>query len=564
MRHIFLFFVLGVALLFSATVEQMKSEKRYAFVVANGLASETEDDKAVASAKEMASFLKAKGFDTVTAYNLDRADLIKTFRSFDRKISPNSVVALVYSGRMVTYNSQAWLLPAAMELESVEQLRLAAVSFDFLLMKLQRRSPRVTLGVVDAYRYDGKKNTTNGDRILAVLKGVKESNVLVKWNGGADHSTFFRRLTRSVGSNKDDMDAVAETLAKSGAKYRIAEADFYFNVPNRLLTRADKAWQRAEAKNSIVGYEAFLIAFPNSGYKKTAEKRIAGLRKKESTSAETAGAATVKEQELKQVQAELKAQQEALARLKAEQAALASGEAAEKRATETLYYEPVEMVTIPEGVFLMGSERFEKSKPVHMVTVKKAFKMSEYEVSNQEYAAFLKATGTKYRKKKLLKNESAAAAYVSWEDANRYAAWLSEMSGKHYRLPTEAEWEYAARAGSDTLYVWGDTEANAAQFAWMALNAHGFVHSRGLLQPNAFGLFDMAGNVAEWCLDAAAPNYEGAPSYAERAVEDEHAMKVIRGGSFKSKGDALSPYYRESNIPTYRSETIGFRLVEAQ
>ena len=564
MRHLFLFFVVGVALLFSATVEQMKSEKRYAFVIANGLVNTTQEDKAVASAKELDAFLKAKGFETVTAYNLNRADLIKTFRSFDREIAPNSVVALIYSGRMATHNSQAWILPAEMQLESLEQLRLSAVSFDFLLMKLQRHTPRVTLGIVDAYRYKGKKNTTDGDRILEATKGVKESDVLVRWNGDAEHSDFFARLSKSVGANTDDLDALVDKLAHVGVKYRIDEADFYFNVPSRLLTRADKAWQRAEAKNSIVGYEAFLIAFPDSKYKQTAESRIKVLRQKKGATAQTTDAALAKEQELKKVEAELRVQQEALARLKAEKESLASGKDVEATVSETLFYEPAEMVTIPEGVFLMGSERYENSKPVHMVTVKKAFKMSAYEVSNQEYAAFLKATGTKYSKKKLLKNESASVAYVSWEDANRYAQWLSEMSGKHYRLPTEAEWEYAARAGSNTLYAWGDNAANAAQFAWMAINAHGFVHSRGLLQPNAFGLFDMAGNVAEWCLDAASPNYEGAPSYADRAVEDEHAAKIIRGGSFKSEGEALSPYYRESNVPTYLSETIGFRLVEVQ
>ena len=211
----------------------------------------------------------------------------------------------------------------------------------------------------------------------------------------------------------------------------------------------------------------------------------------------------------------------------------------------------------------MGSEQFENAQPVHMVKVEKPFKMSVFEVSNKEYGAYLKATGVQYRNKKLLQNESAAVAYVSWDDAKAYAAWLSQVSGKHYRLPTEAEWEYAARGGSNTPYAWGENAALAPQFAWMALNAHGFVHSRGLLQPNGYGLFDMAGNVAEWCLDAALPDYKGVPSVSDRAVVDQDAMKIIRGGSYKSSAESLSPYYRESNIPMYRSDTVGFRLVES-
>ncbi|WP_345969828.1 SUMF1/EgtB/PvdO family nonheme iron enzyme [Sulfurimonas sp. HSL1-6] len=559
MRTIFFFLFLGVSLLFSATVEQMKSEKRYALVIANGLTTETNDDRAVSSAQALASFLKSKGFTTVTAFNLDRAELIKTFRSFDKGITPNAVITLVYSGRMVVHDSQAWMMPARMKLEGLPQLRLSAVSFDFLLQKLQRHTPRVSLGVVDAFRYSGKANTTDGELILDAVKDVKEADTLVRWNGKSVSSPLFGHLMQTVGKGHDDMDALADKLSKAGVHSRIAAADFYFNVPAKLLTPADKAWQRAEAKNSVVGYEAFLIAYPESVYNQTAANRINALKAKEKSAADDKGAVTSKNQELEKVEAELKAQQETLARLKAEQKALVDGTAAAAEAPQ--YIEPAEMVAIPEGVFLMGAEQFENSKPVHMVTVKAGLKMSAYEVGNRAYSAFLKATGAKYRKKKLLKNESAAVAYVSWEEAMAYAEWLSKMSGKHYRLPTEAEWEYAARAGSDTLYAWGDSASNAAQYGWMATNAHGFVHSRGLLQPNAFGLFDMAGNVAEWCQDGATPDYKSAPSKAESLVSDNEAMKIIRGGSIKSSAEELSPSYRDSNIPAFRSETVGFRLI---
>jgi len=555
MRIFFLFLFLGASLLFSATVEQMKSEKRYALVIANGLVTETGDDKAVASAQALASFLKSKGFKTVTAFNLDRGELIKTFRSFDKELTPNAVITLVYSGRMVVHDAQAWILPARMKLEGLPQLRLSAVSFDFLLQKLQRHTPRVSIGLIDAFAYGGKPNTTDGELILDAIKDVKEADSLVRWNGKAASSPLFGHVAGDVGNGHDDMDSLADKLSKAGVHSRIAAADFYFNVPAKLLTPADKAWQRAETKNSIVGYEAFLIAYPDSAYTQTATGRINTLKAKE----KSATADSAQNKELEKVEAELKVQQAELARLKAEQQALSNG--TETAEAAPLYYEPTEMVAIPEGIYLMGSDRFDNSKPVHMVTVQAGLKMSTYEVSNLEYSAFLKATGTKYRKKKLLKNESAAVAYVSWEEAMAYAAWLSQVSGKSYRLPTEAEWEYAARAGSDTLYAWGDSAANAAQYAWMATNAHGFVHSRGLLQPNAFGLFDMAGNVAEWCLDGATPDYKSAPSKAAKTGSDNDAMKIIRGGSIKSRDEGLSPSYRDSNIPTYRSETVGFRLI---
>lgn len=271
-----------------------------------------------------------------------------------------------------------------------------------------------------------------------------------------------------------------------------------------------------------------------------------------------------KTEALHKMQAELKAQEAALAKLQAEQAkALTQAQEDTPAPKKSEFLEPEQMETIPAGVYLMGSEVFENAQPVHMVTVEKPFKMSAFEVTNREYSLFLKATGTKYRKRKLLKNEYAAVTNVSWNDATRYAQWLSNMTGKHYRLPTEAEWEYAARGRSDTLYSWSDNAALAAQHAWMASNARGFVHSGGLLQPNGFGLFDTAGNVAEWCIDAAMPNYKGVPSVSNRAVVDPDAMKIIRGGSFKDEGERLSPSYRDSNIPTYRSDTVGFRLAES-
>ena len=548
MRFLFLLLTLGNILLFSATVEQMKGEKRYAFIIANGVVSETGDDKVVVSAKGLEAFLKSKGFQTVAAYNLDRADLIKTFRAFDKKIEPNAVIVLAYGGRAVTYDGQTWMLPAAMNLEGLDQLRLAAVSFNFLLTKVQSHRPRITIGLLDGFYYTAAKNETDSARILSSMKGIKDKNLLVQWNGKARSSDFFPRLAKTVGNEEEDIAIVADKLERGGAGQSISEEDFYFNVPSKILTPADKAWQRAANKNTVLSYEAFLIAFPDSKYKQTAQERIASMTAKQqpagAVKAETAAASAGKQAQPVPGQVSL-------------------SEAPAAQESKPIFYEPAEMVTIPEGVFLMGSERFENAKPVHMVKVEKPFNMSALEISNKEYGAFVKATGMKYRNKKLLKNESAAVAYVSWDDAKAYADWLSKMSGKRYRLPTEAEWEYAARGGTDTLYSWGDNATLAPQFAWMALNAHGFVHSRGLLQPNAYGLFDMAGNVAEWCLDAAVHTYEGAPSVADRAAEDQDAMKIIRGGSYKSEGEALSPYHREWNIPMYRSDTVGFRLVES-
>lgn len=564
MRYFLLLMVVS-SLLFSATVDQMKKEKRYAFIIANGLEKEADGDSAVASAKRLQAFLETKGFKTTAVYNQSRADLIKSFRNFDRTIRPHSVITIVYSGRTVAYDGQTWLLPAAMDLESLNQLRLSAVSLNFLLSKFQHHSPRVVLAMLDVHRFGKHENDTSVATLLSTLKGAKETDVLVHFDAENKASGFFPGAVSTIGESTEGLSEISEQLTRYGVQHRLSEEAFYFNIPQTILSPVDKAWQRAVAKNSVVGYEAFLIAFPESPYKQTAISRIDTMNARRASAAPTAAAAVQsKTVELEAAEAKLKAQREELEQLRAEKAKLTETSGKKSVGANKAFYEPEEMVTIPAGVYLMGSEHFENAKPVHLVEIKKPFKMSAYEVSNKAYAAFVKATGTKYRKKKLLENESAAVVYVSWEDATRYAEWLSKMSGKTYRLPTEAEWEYAARGGSDALYSWGSEAALAPQHAWMADNAHGFVHSRGLLQPNGFGLFDMAGNAAEWCIDAATPDYKGAPSVSNRAVKDDDAMKIIRGGSYKSGADAISPSYRDSNIPTYRDETIGFRLIEVR
>lgn len=572
MRHIGLIVFLGLTLLQGMSVSQMKQESRYALIIANDLQYATEDVSAVQMGMRMGEFFTKKGFKVTEAFNLDRTAMIKSFRAFEKKMPDNGVLSVIYCGRTLTYDGEVWLLPAAMELESLKQLRLSALNLNQLLSQLQGHAPRVTLTLIDGYQYGNHQNDTNGLSIVNALKLMTKMDTIAHWSTKNKVSGFLPAVMMSIDNHEEDMTALTERLRGIGGLAYVAVSDFYFNVPDKISSPVDKAWQRAFEKQSVVGYEAFLIAYPESKYKQKAIDGIERLNAKKAANVSLVTSAEVSrtQAELKAAEAKLQAQKQELTRLKALQADQSKQAALAEETTETvvpeeitpLFYEPEVMVTLSENVFLMGSDRFDNTMPVHVVKVTQPIKISAYEVTNKEYAAFLNATGKKYRKKKYLNNETAAVVYVSWNDAQAYASWLSEMSGKLYRLPTEAEWEYAARGGSDTLYSWGDNPTLAAQYAWMKNNAHGFIHSGGLLQPNAFGLFDMAGNAAEWCLDAISSDYKNAPSSAEKYVEDELAMKVIRGGSYKDGREQLSPTFRNSNIPTVRSADVGFRLVE--
>jgi formylglycine-generating enzyme required for sulfatase activity len=147
---------------------------------------------------------------------------------------------------------------------------------------------------------------------------------------------------------------------------------------------------------------------------------------------------------------------------------------------------------------------------------------------------------------------------VSWNDANAYIAWLNRKlhpSGA-YRLPTEAEWEYAARGGTTTYFWWGDDDGRAAQYAWFKNNSDGHAHAVGLKKPNPFGLYDIVGNVWQWTADCYSDRYDTAPPDAERC------MRVDRGGSWLYRAWLLRSATRERNPPQVRDVVMGFRVAK--
>ncbi|MBT5122983.1 MAG: formylglycine-generating enzyme family protein, partial [Planctomycetaceae bacterium] len=163
---------------------------------------------------------------------------------------------------------------------------------------------------------------------------------------------------------------------------------------------------------------------------------------------------------------------------------------------------------IPAGTFLMGSpeseEGHEDDETQHKVTISKPFYMQTTEVTQGQWKAVM---GTEPWKGEddVKEGPDYAASYVSWDDAIDYCKKLSEKEGKTYRLPTEAEWEYACRAGTETAWSFGNDEKELGDYAWNLKNAYdigkGYAHQVGQKRPNAFGLYDMHGNVYEWCHD---------------------------------------------------------------
>lgn len=173
----------------------------------------------------------------------------------------------------------------------------------------------------------------------------------------------------------------------------------------------------------------------------------------------------------------------------------------------------------------------------------RSYQMCKYTVSEGLYRLYCEDQG--------VSREAGANPYlpvvnVSFEDAQRFAAWLSKKDGIKVRLPTEDEWEYCCRAGSKGAYCFGDDVSLLGDYAWYSENSEGVVHAPGVNKPNAWGLYDMHGNVWEWC-----------DSWYDKRKD----TRVLRGGAFLNLADYARAAYRNVSRPVYRWLNVGFRLI---
>jgi formylglycine-generating enzyme required for sulfatase activity len=224
-----------------------------------------------------------------------------------------------------------------------------------------------------------------------------------------------------------------------------------------------------------------------------------------------------------------------------------------------------EMVVVPAGSFIMGSNESGNEKPPHTVTIRQPFAVGRFEVTFDEWEACMAHGSCKQEPDDRFWGRGRRPVInVSWDDAWQYVAWIAKLTGEPYRLLTEAEWEYAARAGTTTTYSWGDDigEGNADCDGCGSQWDNRQTAPVGSFKPNAWGLYDMHGNVWEWVEDPWHDGYEGAPTDGSPWVKDGDASRrVVRGGSWYSGPLFLQAASRSSGFSSgYRIVDIGFRL----
>jgi len=225
------------------------------------------------------------------------------------------------------------------------------------------------------------------------------------------------------------------------------------------------------------------------------------------------------------------------------------------------------MISLPGGRFVMGDARGDRTEsPAHAVSISKSFAIGKHEVTVGQWNACVLDGGCGYSPQAAVTDPEAPVRDLSWGDARQYVKWLSAKTGKTYRLPTEAEWEYAARGGTKTRYWWGNKlvkgKANCKDCGGdYDRSAPAKVNSFG---PNPFGLHETNGGVWEWVLDCWHKNYQGAPKDGSARGQDNCRERVLRGGSWRNDSSYIHSASRFKYDADVRYLTNGFRVVKAQ
>jgi formylglycine-generating enzyme required for sulfatase activity len=349
------------------------------------------------------------------------------------------------------------------------------------------------------------------------------------------------------------------------------------------MSAAAEAWSMTKDTVSQPALEAFIRRFGDTYYGDLAKSRLDDLRN------EQRRLALLQQQEEDRKRAEA-----AAARAKADAEAMERAEAAKRDPALTMnpgsgrtFRDRLangadcaacpEMVVVPAGSFTMGSPENEKDRsslegPQRRVTIAKPFAVGKFEVTFAEWEACAAdggCAGNRNPKDEGWGKGRRPVINVSWSHVREYVVWLSRKTGKTYRLLTEAEWEYAARAGTTTLYSWGnDIDCSKASHDGGERSACYFnpggkrrgTQTVGSYAANPWGLHDMHGNVGEWVEDCWHDTYNGAPSDGSAAAETSSCRRVVRGGSWKDFPQSLRSAYRFWHTSFIRDNNLGFRV----
>lgn len=535
--------VLLIFLLFFAPA---LAQKRAALVIGN---SAYQYAPALANPKndatDMAVALKRFGFQVIEGFDLDKSALERSVRAFSAALRGSDVGLFYYAGHGLQVAGQNYLVPIDAKAETADAVDWEMVRLD-LVQRTMERAAATNIIFLDACRNNpltrnlsramGTRSTEIGRGLAPVEGGVgtlisfstQPGNVALD-GIGQRNSPFAGSLVKHMSTSSDDLsalliavrnDVMLQTQRKQVPwEHSALTGRFYFKAPTATTahpqsSEAERAWDRTKDTTNVTLLEAFIGRYGDSYYGDLAKARWAALE------------------------------------------AMRPG-----REFRDCPIVCPEMVVVPAGGFLMGSPANEQDRstdegPQRKVTIAAPFAVGKYEVTFEEWDACVSAGGCSHRPDDLGWGRGRRPVInVSWDDANTYTAWLSRNTGQHYRLLSEAEWEYVARAGTTSRYTFGDNIAeNQARYH------HSQTAMVGSYPPNRFGVHDMHGNAMEWVSDYFHADYKGAPGDGSARQRGLLSMRMKRGGSWYVSPTVIRSATRFAGEPDERSSFNGFRV----
>ncbi len=558
--------------------------QRIALVIGNAAYADRPLRNPVNDAQLMQATLRELGFQVQMATDVDRRGLLAALRDFEARARGAEVALFYFAGHGAQVGGANYLVPVNAPIRSETDVPDEALDAASVLRRIEEGRARVGLVILDACRdnpYPGAaRSSTRGLARMSVPTGTIVAYATAPGStaddgGSGPNGLYTGALARYLATPGLDIKEVFDRTAQeverlSNGRQRpreeiglrgrfvlrdgaapaavvmaaVTPAPAINPAPGAGVTSAPdpevSLWELAVRRDNVASYEAYLRTYPKGRYAAAARAALDGLQTvlPSSLPAVVAGNAGG-----------------AAAALGAPPPSVPTPRVPRVGEVFKDCAECPEMVVIPAGRFSMGSPdsdrlRTRDESPQRWVDVPR-FAIAKYEVTQGEWLSVMGSNPS---------GNSACGMNcpvenVSWNDAQEFVRRLSQRTGQNYRLPSEAEWEYAARAGTATAYAWGDL------FDAQLANNGGRTVQVGRYPANAFGLYDMHGNVWEWVQDVWHANYAGAPSDGSAwMVGGDTALRVLRGGSLSSTPQFLRSAFRHRFPPIIRSDGIGLRI----
>lgn len=611
-RRQFVLAFLGLGLAWFSPFEPAIAADRQALVIGNNAYTSLDPlDNARHDAVAIADNLTRVGFEVATVLDGDLDDMKRAIVDFASRLDHNSVSLFYYAGHGVQFDGSNFLIPSDYSLGNPSLLAVDSLPLDEVVTRVAAADNRLAIYILDACRNNPFVDARGNNGGLAPIDAPYGSFVAfatapghIAYDGlsGSQHGAFT--------------EALLDHLARPGLRL-----EDVFKLVRRDVVAATDEQQVPWTSSSLIGdfYFAGAGDEPGSSFALTEDLEQgtpstptgeylhwASIKDSDDVRDYDAFMAAYPDGDLYEVAAIIRAQLQHEPAYSTEHVTAVLTEAADSERNNRVVCDHCpDMVEIGPGSFQMGSKGFNgqieaDEQPVHDVTVRHPFEISRFEVTQAQFDRFVDDTGYTPEAKcghpshdlgddawayiNVLRwwrerEPDHPATCISWLDAVSFTRWLSEMTGDEYRLPTEAEWEFAARGGRQSERYWGDAPENACRYAngYDELGAARFPSTKaphrcndgyatvapvGMFEANSFALHDMLGNAAEWVLDCRTESYDGAPGHADGLRQDGNcAYRTLRGGSWHSDNAVMRSAYRDWTTPITRGSMIGFRVV---